>query len=78
MPLEGSFGKLDNKSIAKGLLPSLLEPFGRFNAAKRSVQMRRSGDFPMQKGSEKKKERARGKSAANEPECWIAKRADDG
>lgn len=31
---EGSFGRLDNKLIAKGLLASLLEAFGRCNAAK--------------------------------------------
>lgn len=31
---EGSFGKLDNKTIAKGFLPSLLENLGSHNAAK--------------------------------------------
>ena len=31
---EGSFGKVDNKTIAKGLLPSLLENLGSHNAAK--------------------------------------------
>lgn len=75
---EGSFGRLDNELIAKGLFASLLEAFGRCNAAKvRAICAVAMAIFSfMQRASELQKERACGESVAKDPGIWILKRGN--
>lgn len=73
-----TFGKLDNESMAQGRLPSLLEAFGRYSAAKvRAICAMALGISSfMQKASQVRKSKACAETVANDPGTWILKRGD--
>lgn len=73
---EGSFGELDNALMAKDLLHSLLEAFGRYNAAEvRAICAVALGISSfMHRPVKSKKVRACEEISANDPGSWILKR----
>ena len=71
---EGSFGRLDNKTIAKGLLPSLLEKFGKSQCCKGPYKMcvvALGVSSFMQKASGIQDPKACGETVANDPGPWL-------